>query len=169
MVRRAEVAVAPMDSVVADSAAAARPDSAAEAATDSAAAARADSARRALPPGDTTPVAPPPADTTAAVPGTTDTTAATPPATPPPADTSAGAGGGSTEVDSAKLAAVKRARANYQAARTRLDSMELKLGWTTEQWVQARLLRKDTTGYPRQGRLVRPIITRLENAFAPTN
>jgi hypothetical protein len=166
MVRRAEAAVAPMDSVVADSAAAARPDSPAQAVTDSAAAARADSVRRSLPASDTTIPVTPPTDTTAAVPGTTDTTTATPPVTTPPVDISAGAGGDTTEVDSAKLAAVKRARANYQAARTRLDSMELKLGWTTEQWVQARLLRKDTPGYPRQG-MGRPIITGLENVFAP--
>ncbi len=157
MVRRAEAAVASMDSTVADSAAAARPDSAAQAATDSAGAARADSVRRSLPASDSAiPVTPP-----------TDTTAATPPVTTPPADTSAGAGGDTPGVDSAKLAAVKRARANYQATRTRLDSMELKLGWTTEQWVQARLLRKDTTGYPQAGKWVRPIITRLENAVAP--
>ena len=169
MVRRAEAAVAPMDSVVADSAAAAPVDSVAAARADSDAAARADSARRSLPPGDTTLVAPPPADTTAAVPGSTDTTIAAPGTTPPPTDTSDGAGGGTTAVDSTKLAAVKRARANYQTARTRLDSMELKLGWTTEQWVQARLLRKDTAGYPREGKWVRPIITRLKNVVAPKN
>ncbi|HEU4882180.1 MAG TPA: hypothetical protein VFT45_08045 [Longimicrobium sp.] len=159
MVRRAEAAVAPMDSVVADSAAAAEPDSAD---ADSAAAVRADSARRSLPPGGTTTTAPQPTDTTA-----TDTTAAAPGVTPPPRDTSTRARGDTTEGDSAKLAAVRRARANYQAARTRLDSMELKLGWTTEQWVQARLLRKDTAGYPREGRWVRPIITGLERVFAP--
>jgi hypothetical protein len=159
MVRRAEAAVAPMDSVVADSAASAEPDSTG---ANSAATTRADSARRSNPPRDTTTTASQATDTTV-----TDTPAAEPGDTPPPRDASTNAGGGTSGADSAKLAAVRRARANYQTARTRLDSMELKLGWTTEQWVQARLLRKDTPDYPREGKWVRPIITRLENVFAP--
>jgi hypothetical protein len=132
MVRRAEAAVAPMDSAVADSAAAIR--------ADPAPAARADSARRALQPSDTTTAATSPTDTTAAT-SRTDTTAASPGVTPTPPSTSAGAGGDTTGVDSAKLAAVKRARANYQTARTRLDSMELKLGWTKDDARRAGLWR----------------------------
>jgi hypothetical protein len=66
-----------------------------------------------------------------------------------------------------KLKAVDQARKNYKAARTRLDSMELRLGWTTEQAVEARVLRRDTAGYPREGTWIRPFITWTEQGLAP--
>jgi hypothetical protein len=44
--------------------------------------------------------------------------------------TTAGEARDSTAGDSARLAAVRQARTNYLASRARLDSMELKLGWT---------------------------------------
>ncbi|HEX6912284.1 MAG TPA: hypothetical protein VF142_17905, partial [Longimicrobium sp.] len=42
--------------------------------------------------------------------------------------------------------AVGRAQANYRLARARLDSMELKLGWTREEAIRVGLLRKDRPG-----------------------
>jgi hypothetical protein len=61
---------------------------------------------------------------------------------------------------------VKRARANYQATRARLDSMELKLGWTKEQGVEARLLRKNPEGDTAKVPWRHPI-RKLERAFTP--
>lgn len=50
--------------------------------------------------------------------------------------------GDTTGGDSSRLAAVAQARANYLASRARLDSMELKLGWTRDEavrigWIEA--------------------------------
>lgn len=53
------------------------------------------------------------------------------------------AGGDTTQSDSAKLAAVRQARLNYQASLARLDSMELKLGWTAQEAERVGLIRKD--------------------------
>jgi hypothetical protein len=61
------------------------------------------------------------------VPVQTESLATTPPQT---LGNPAGAARDSTAGDSAKLAAVAQARKNYLATRARLDSMELKLGWT---------------------------------------
>jgi hypothetical protein len=157
MVRRAEAAVAPMDSIVADSAAAARTDTA-----------PATSPLTASPPAPA-----PPADSVTTQVPTGDSIARLARATDSPAVTLTSATGSATQgmrdttsSDSAKLAAVKRARANYQATRARLDSMELKLGWTTKQGVEARLLRVDAKNYPRKD-LWRWPITKLERAFTP--
>jgi hypothetical protein len=91
------------------------------------------------------------ASTDTTTPPTRDTAQADSPAVAPPT-TSASSGAVTADTaaaDSAKLAAVKQARENYLASRARLDSMELKLGWTQEEAIRVGLLKKkpkpDTT------------------------
>jgi hypothetical protein len=64
---------------------------------------------------------------------------------PPPVAAPSSAAGDTTVSDSAKLAAVRQARANYLASRARLDSMELKLGWTREEAMRIGWTRADTS------------------------
>ena len=79
---------------------------------------------------------------------------------------STGLVGDTTGRDSAKLETVKQAREKYRFARARLDSMELKLGWTTAQGVEARLLRKNAEGDTASVPWKHPI-RKLERAFTP--
>lgn len=143
MVRRAEATVAALDTTLADSVAAARTVAGA--------------------PSSPQPTTPAPAQT-----DSPRVTLASPGAGGAGADTARSAGTG-TAGDSAKLAAVKQARANYLAHRTRLDSMELKLGWTRDEAVSARFLRRDSTGvYPKPGAwLPRRVLTWAEKRFTP--
>jgi hypothetical protein len=98
----------------------------------------------------------------------TDTAPTTPPAASvSPAVTLTSACPSADTTTCTTLKAVDQARKNYKTARTRLDSMELRLGWTTEQAVEARVLRRDTTGYPREGKWISPFITRTEQSLAP--
>jgi hypothetical protein len=94
-----------------------------------------------------TSVTPPAAGGTAVTrPAGTDTTSNRPPATnPTPAPA-----GGTAKPDSARTgttgtdtAAVRKARDKYLAARSELDSMELKLGWTAAEAIRVGLVRKD--------------------------
>lgn len=116
MVRRAESTVAALDSTWADS------------------------ARSTLEPDSqpATPPTPPATGTTATADSQTVAIRSTPP-TPP-------ATGTTTTTDSARWKAVEQARQNYQAARSRVDSLELNLGWTVEEAVRVGLLRKDAPG-----------------------
>lgn len=85
-----------------------------------------------------------------------------------PADTTKPAGG---TPDSTAAKAVAAARANYQQALARVDSMELQLGWTTQAAVEARLLRVDVQGvYPAKDQnLPRRMLTAVEKRLAPAD
>lgn len=159
MVRRAEAAVTAVDSTAADSLANPTP-AGTSSDTSSVSSAR-------LPAGSRTvslaAFQVPPRTPEDTIPGDT---AAADSAQPAAGAVPAGQDSAVTRADSA-AASVKAARENYQAARARLDSMELRLGWTTGQLVEARLLRRDTAGYPTAGGGIRRAVTWLERRWAP--
>ncbi|WP_420126997.1 hypothetical protein [Longimicrobium sp.] len=78
----------------------------------------------------------------------------------------------STKTDSTKpRTPLDSAQFNYRLARARLDSLELKLGWTTDDAVRARLIRADSTSTGRYERnaagIVRRPLTWIETKLAP--